>query len=79
MSETLKQAALDKTRDATRRLHRAENDVEVAVARAMHWGATWAEIANALGITTQGAHKRFRRLRYDPSTGQAWHEPTLPL
>lgn len=71
-------AALAKTADATRQLRRAETDVETAVGRAAHWGATWAEIAAALGVTPQAAHKRFRHLRYDPTSGRAWHEPPLP-
>ena len=79
MTEARKQAALAKTRDATGQLRRAERDLETAVARSMHWGATWAEIAAALDISPQGAHKRFRRLRYDPASGQAWHEPPLPI
>ena len=57
----------------------AEADLERSVARALHWGATWAEIADAVGTTRQSAHQRYRRLRYDPTTGTAWHEPPLPL
>lgn len=57
----------------------AQSELERAVARALHWGATWAEIAGAVGTTRQSAHQRYRRLRYDPTTGHAWHEPPLPL
>lgn len=52
---------------------------EHAVARALHWGATWRHIADALGVTPQAAHKRYRRIRYDPATRTVWHEPPLPL
>ena len=57
----------------------AEADLERLIARALHWGATWAEVADVLGVTRQSAHQRYRRLRYDPTTGTAWHEPPLPL
>jgi hypothetical protein len=57
----------------------ARADLERSVARALHWGASWAEIATALGVTRQSAHERYRRLRYDPATGSAWHEPPLPI
>jgi hypothetical protein len=30
-------------------------------------------------VTAQSAHRRFRDLAYDPTTGTAWSEPTLPL
>ena len=57
----------------------AEADLERFVARALHWGATWAEIAAAVPTTRQSAHQRYRRLRYDPSTGTTWHKPPLPI
>ena len=77
--EQRKVAALTKTTDATRRLRQAEIDVETAVARSMHWGATWVDVAAALGVTPQAAHKRFRHVRYDPASGRAWREPPLPI
>jgi hypothetical protein len=57
------------------RVATADADLERAVATAIHWGATWAEIADGLGVTRQSAHERYRQLRYDPATGAAWHEP----
>lgn len=57
----------------------AEADLERLIARALHWGASWAEVAAVLGVTRQSAHERYRRLRYDPTNGIAWHEPPLPL
>lgn len=77
--ERRKRDALTKTASAVTRVRDAERDLEVAVARAVHWGATWAEVAAALGVTPQAAHKRFRRVRYDPTSGRAWQEPPLPL
>jgi hypothetical protein len=56
----------------------AQDELELFIARAQHWGATWAEIADALGVTRQSAHQRYRRLRYDPTEGIAWHEPPHP-
>ena len=53
----------------------ADAALERAVATAIHRGATWAEIADGLGVTRQSAHERYRQLRYDPATGAAWHEP----
>jgi FixJ family two-component response regulator len=61
---------------ASRQLHQR---TETAVARAVYWGATWRQIADALEVTPQAAHKRYRQLRYDPATGTAWHEPPLPM
>jgi len=52
---------------------------EVAIARALVAGSTWAEIAQSLGVTTQAAHKRYRWIRYSEVTGEVWHERPLPL
>ena len=51
---------------------------EAEIAKALTAGATWAQIGAAVGITTQGAHKRYRHIRHDPVTGVTWHEPPLP-
>ena len=56
----------------------AHNDLESFIARARHWCATWAEIAEVLGVARQSVHQRYRHLRYDPTTGVAWHEPPFP-
>jgi hypothetical protein len=60
-------------------LQAAQADLERYVARALHLGATWAEIAAAVDTTRQSAHQRYRRLRYDPTTGTTWQEPPLPI
>lgn len=51
---------------------------EAEIAKALSAGATWAQIAAAVGITAQGAHKRYRHIRHDPVSGVTWHEPPLP-
>ncbi len=74
-----KQAALTQIPERVAAVTAAEADLERLVARALHWGATWTEIGAVVGTTRQSAHQRYRRLRYDPATGTAWHEPPLPL
>ena len=51
---------------------------DTAIARAVAAGATWAEIGAALGVSAQGAHKRYRWLRHSTITSETWHEPPLP-
>jgi hypothetical protein len=43
----------------------ARYDLECTVKRARERGATWGEIGSALGISTQGAHERFRTMVLD--------------
>lgn len=64
---------------AAERLDTAEADLEATIARALHWGASWAQIGDTLGVTRQSAHRRFRHLRWDPTTQTAWTEPPLPI
>ena len=78
-NERHKTEALTQAVDKLKVVRMAEADLERLIARAMHWGASWAEIADVVGVTRQSAHQRFRRLRYDPATGTAWHEPPLPM
>jgi DNA-binding NarL/FixJ family response regulator len=63
----------------TARIEGLTTDREVAIARALGAGATWAEIAHSLGVTTQAAHKRYQWIRYSEATGEVWHERPLPL
>ena len=79
MNEHQQRQALTVTRELTSQAKELEQRIEIAVARAVHWGATWRQVADALGVTPQAAHKRYRALRYDPATRNAWHEPQLPL
>jgi hypothetical protein len=78
-TERHKTTALAKIPAQVAALRAAEADLELLIARALHWGATWTEIAAAVGTTRQSAHQRYRRLRYDPATSTAWQEPPLPL
>ncbi len=71
--------ALAATAKAQRHVTTAQGDLETAVARALHWDATWAQIADALDVTRQSAHRRYRHLRWDPDTQTAWTEPPLPM
>ena len=44
--------------------HRVDDRLErAAVARAMEQGWTWTQVAEALGVTRQGAHKKHARPR----------------
>jgi hypothetical protein len=78
-NERLKTGALIRAAEQVAALRAAEADLERLIARALHWGASWAEIAGVLGVSRQSAHERYRRLRYDPTVGEAWYEPPLPL
>jgi DNA-binding NarL/FixJ family response regulator len=70
---------LQRIEQLTGRLNRLTTERELAVARSLDDGATWAEIAQSLGCSTQAAHRRYRWLRYNPKTGVVWHERPLPF
>jgi len=70
---------LKRVEQLTGQLHKLTIERELAIARAIDKGATWAEVATSLGCSTQAAHRRYRWLRYDPSTGVVWHERPLPF
>lgn len=78
-TERLRTGALTAAGTAAANLRSVEADLDTAVARALHWEASWAEIGDALGVTRQSAHRRFRHHRWDPATQTAWTEPPLPL
>ena len=73
----VRRSPLEKIEALTGRLAEMEADRERAVAAAMERGATWAEIGEALGVTAQAAHKRYRWLRHSSVTGECWYEPPL--
>ena len=73
----VRRSPLEKIVTLTARLVELEADRERAVAAAMERGATWAEIGEALGVTAQAAHKRYRWLRHSSVTGECWYEPPL--
>jgi hypothetical protein len=55
---------------------RARQDALAAEARAA--GASWAQVAEALGVSAQAAHKRYRDVKLDRD-GRAWKDRRLPL
>ncbi len=73
----VRRSPLEKIEALTGRLAEMEAVRERAVAAAMERGATWAEIGEALGVTAQAAHKRYRWLRHSSVTGECWYEPPL--
>ena len=73
----VRRSPLEKIEALTVRLAELEADRERAVAAAMERGATWAEIGEALGVSAQAAHKRYRWLRHSSVTGECWYEPSL--
>lgn len=79
MFDDAQSAALAAITRHTAALLSAEQARSRDVARAVHHGATWAQIGTALGVTSQSAHRRYRHHVYDPATGMTWSEPPLPL
>ena len=79
MNKHRRDQALTAVRELTVESEDLARRVDIAVARAVHWGATWRQVGDMLGVTPQAAHKRYRSARYDPTTGLAWHEPPLPI
>ena len=61
----------------TGHIHEMDRQRQIAIHDAMTAGASWAQVAAALGVTTQAAHKRYRWLHHSPTTGETWHEPPL--
>ena len=78
-TERLRTDALTATVHAASAKQAAQHTLDTAVARALHWGASWADIGDALSITRQAAHRRYRHRRWDPDTQTVWTEPPLPL
>jgi ECF sigma factor len=73
----VRRSPLVKIEILTARMADLEADREHAVAVAMAAGATWAEMGEALGVSAQAAHKRYRWLRHSSVTGECWYEPPL--
>ena len=78
-TDRLRLDALASADTAATQLRAAETDLETAIARALHWGASWTQVGDTLGVTRQSAHRRFRHHRWDPATQTVWTEAPLPL
>jgi hypothetical protein len=72
-----RRSPLEKIEALMARIGELEAARERAVAAAMDAGATWAEMGEALGVSAQAAHKRYRWLRYSSVTDECWYEPPL--
>ena len=73
----VRRSPLEKIQTLTGRIAEVEAQREKSVAAAMAADATWAEIGEALGVSAQAAHKRYRWLRHSSVTGECWYEPPL--
>lgn len=77
MAKDCARHALDVVASLTADIDTLATERDNAIARAVATGATWAQIGAALGVSAQGAHKRYRWLRHSTTTGETWHEPPL--
>ncbi len=73
----VRRSPLEKIEALTVRMAGLEANRERAVAAAMAAGARWSEIGEALGVSAQAAHKRYRWLRHSSVTDECWYEPPL--
>jgi hypothetical protein len=58
-------AALEQARYMVEVIQLAENEMAKAVATARAAGASWTQIGDALGMSRQAAHERFRSVEGD--------------
>ena len=63
----------------TAQIDKLARERELAIARAVAAGQTWAEIGKSLGCSPQAAHEKYRWLRHNDKTGEVWRERPLPL
>lgn len=77
-AERLRADALTATTTAAAHRRDAQADLDDTIARALHWGASWTEIGDALGVTRQSAHRHYRHIHWDPTTQTSWTAPPPP-
>lgn len=70
---------LPRIKHLTAQIAQLTTEQDFAVSQARAEGATWAEIADALGCSPQAAHKHYRWVRHSERTREAWHERPLPM
>ena len=74
---TVESTALERVVELTAQIAEQAAQRDAAVAEAVSAGARWADIGEALGVSAQAAHRRFRWVRWDPDSGVVWHQPPL--
>ena len=71
--------ALEQVDELTRQLAALVVERDLAVARAREGGASWAQVASALGCSIQAAHKRYRWVCHSEHPPQVWFERPLTM
>jgi hypothetical protein len=79
MSDRHRDVALARVAETAEAIADLEAVRDREIARAVHHGATWSQIGDALGVTAQSAHRKYRWLRWEPVNQRAVAEPPLPL
>jgi len=62
----------------TAQIDKLVRERELAIARAVAGGETWAEIGKSLRCSPQAAHAKCRWLHHNDKTGEVWRERPLP-
>ena len=74
---TVEPMVLGRVAELTAQIAELTAQRDMTVAEGVAAGARWADIGEALGVSAQAAHRRFRWVRWDPDSGPVWHEPPL--
>ncbi|MBK6503689.1 MAG: hypothetical protein WAX12_17305 [Candidatus Microthrix subdominans] len=74
---TVEPMVLGRVAELTAQIAELTAQRDMTVAEGVAAGARWADIGEALGVSAQAAHRRFRWVRWDPDSGTVWHEPPL--
>ena len=73
------EAQLRRIEELTSQIAELASEQDLAVSRGRAAGASWAEIARALGCSVQAAHKRYRWERHSERPPEVWFERPLPM